>query len=114
MKWKTEKKSKNVKKNIYWFKWIYLSLKFKYKEISFKYFVEDKQNPPSKHSTPTHQPPVMSLGEGNEEVIKQHAKKVVNENLIMLIEENRSQEESSEADGPSTSSVSDDSPIYFR
>lgn len=75
---------------------------------------EDKQNSASKHGTPTHQPPVLSLGEGNEEIIKQQAKKVVNENLIMLIEENRSQEESSEAAGPSTSSVSDDSPIYFR
>ncbi|KAJ8924233.1 hypothetical protein NQ315_007024 [Exocentrus adspersus] len=76
---------------------------------------EDNLSTSSKHGTPVHQPPVLTVGEGNEELIKQHARKVVDENLIMLIEENRTQPELDEtADEPSTSSVPDDVPIYFR
>ncbi|CAH1999640.1 unnamed protein product [Acanthoscelides obtectus] len=73
--------------------------------------IDEEQQPSSKHSTPTHQPPVMTI---NDEAVKRQAHKVVNDNLIILIEENKHQQEMESSVSSTTSSVSDCSPVYFR
>lgn len=77
------------------------------------YFVDEQVNI-SKHNTPTHQPPVMTISEENEEIIKKQALKVVDENLIMLMEESKSHFESENSSSNLTSSVQDGSPVFFR
>lgn len=74
----------------------------------------DEQVNISKHNTPTHQPPVMTISEENEEIIKKQALKVVDENLIMLMEESKSHFESENSSSNLTSSVQDGSPVFFR
>ncbi|XP_060533459.1 autophagy-related protein 2 homolog B isoform X2 [Cylas formicarius] len=68
----------------------------------------------SKHSTPTHQPPVMTIAEENEEEIIHHAQKVVNENLILLMEESRLHRDLEGEANISEVNETDDAPIYFR
>ncbi|CAG9820878.1 unnamed protein product [Phaedon cochleariae] len=75
---------------------------------------QEKQTSTSKHNTPTHQPPVMTVGEENEEQRTKQALKVVDENLIMLIEESKNQQDSDNISVTSSSSASDGSPVYFR
>ncbi|CAH2011940.1 unnamed protein product [Acanthoscelides obtectus] len=50
----------------------------------------------------------------NDEAVKRQAHKVVNDNLIILIEENKHQQEMESSVSSTTSSVSDCSPVYFR
>ncbi|XP_072387744.1 autophagy-related protein 2 homolog A isoform X1 [Diabrotica undecimpunctata] len=74
----------------------------------------DDQGNISKHNTPTHHPPVMTISEENEELIKKQALKVVDENLILLMEESRHQFDLDNDLENSTSTTSDGSPIFFR
>lgn len=41
----------------------------------------------SRHTTPTHQPPVMTITTDNTEEVKQQAQKLVSDNLLILLEE---------------------------
>lgn len=73
--------------------------------------VETKND--SSHSTPTHQPPILTTSLISESEIEQKAKDVVNENLILLESRYHTEPEASKEDAnPPT--VADDSPIYFR
>ncbi|CAG9834337.1 unnamed protein product [Diabrotica balteata] len=74
----------------------------------------DDQGNISKHNTPTHHPPVMTISEENEELIKKQALKVVDENLILLMEESRHQFDLDNDLENSTSTTSDGSPVFFR
>ncbi|CAG9863843.1 unnamed protein product [Phyllotreta striolata] len=74
---------------------------------------DDKGNV-SKHNTPTHQPPVMTVNEENEQVTKKQALKVVDENLIMLMEESKCQFESDNSSSNPTSTTHDESPVFFK
>jgi autophagy-related protein 2 len=68
----------------------------------------------SKHNTPVHQPPVMTVNTDNEEQMKEEAKKIVDENLLILLEDNKFEEKPAE-ESPQTSTAGDeDGPIYFR
>ncbi|XP_044263557.1 autophagy-related protein 2 homolog A isoform X3 [Tribolium madens] len=75
---------------------------------------DDELQVNSKHSTPVHQPPVMTVGEDNDEKLKEEAKKIVDENLLILLEENKNEEKPTEESQISSSSGSEDSPVYFR
>ena len=61
-----------------------------------------------------HQPPVMTVKEDNEDQLKEEAKKIVDENLLILLEENKTEPRSSDETPQVTSSSAEDSPIYFR
>nr|CAI5847822.1 unnamed protein product [Callosobruchus analis] len=76
--------------------------------------IDEEQLPSSKHSTPTHQPPVMTINEDSEEAVKRQAHKVVNDNLIILIEENKHQQDMESSVNSTTSTVTDSTPVYFR
>lgn len=75
----------------------------------------------SRHATPTHQPPVMTVTVENSDEIKQQAQKLVSDNLLILLEED---EENCEDDSLSDMSRKSTSiqqlgeesppPIYFR
>ncbi|XP_063919299.1 autophagy-related protein 2 homolog B isoform X2 [Zophobas morio] len=75
---------------------------------------DDLQVVSSKHNTPVHQPPVMTVKEDNEDQLKEEAKKIVDENLLILLEENKTEPRSSDETPQVTSSSAEDSPIYFR
>lgn len=74
----------------------------------------DDQGNRSKHNTPTHQPPIMTVSIENEDVFKKKAMKAVDENLIMLMEESRQQFDFDSMSTDSSSSTSDGSPVFFR
>ncbi|KAG5882217.1 hypothetical protein JTB14_024728 [Gonioctena quinquepunctata] len=74
----------------------------------------DEEKIPSKHNTPTHQPPVMTVSGDDEEVDKKQALKVVDENLIMLLEESKNHQKPESTSAMVTSSSTDKSPVYFR
>ncbi|KAH1007770.1 hypothetical protein HUJ04_004965 [Dendroctonus ponderosae] len=67
----------------------------------------------SLHSTPTHQPPILTTSLISEREIEQKAKEVVNENLILLESRYHTEPEAPTEDA-NTFTVADDSPIYFR
>ncbi|KAB0799030.1 hypothetical protein PPYR_06910 [Photinus pyralis] len=75
---------------------------------------EELQNPSSKHSTPTHQPPIMTIKVENEEEIVEQAQKMVDDNLLILLEENKALEESGEVSKTTPASIEDSPPVYFR
>ncbi|XP_025831922.1 autophagy-related protein 2 homolog B isoform X2 [Agrilus planipennis] len=67
----------------------------------------------SKHSTPTHQPPVMTVNVENENEIAEKAQKIVDENLLILLEENKRSEDDKQPKKIASSSEVG-LPIYFR
>lgn len=75
-------------------------------------FVEEAQPVVgSKHSTPTHQPPIMTVSIDEKEVV-QKVHQAVDENLMLLEEDKSSFEDDSLV--KTTTRNSDDSTIYFR
>lgn len=70
----------------------------------------DEEVKPQRHpSTPTHQPPVMIVD--MPEVQEMQARKMVDQNLMLLIDD----EEEKEKPAPeATAPVADNSPVYFR
>ncbi|XP_056630005.1 autophagy-related protein 2 homolog A [Diorhabda sublineata] len=74
----------------------------------------DDQGNRSKHNTPTHQPPIMTVSIENGDIFKKKAMKAVDENLIMLMEESRHQFDFDSVSTDSTTSSSDGSPVFFR
>ncbi|KAF5283909.1 hypothetical protein FQA39_LY04729 [Lamprigera yunnana] len=68
----------------------------------------------SKHSTPTHQPPIMTVKVENEEEITQQAQKMVDDNLLILLEENKVFEEANEISKTATTTNGEGPPVYFR
>jgi hypothetical protein len=56
----------------------------------------------------------MTVNTDNEEQMKEEAKKIVDENLLILLEDNKFEEKPAE-ESPQTSTAGDeDGPIYFR
>lgn len=79
---------------------------------------EESVQSSSKHNTPTHQPPIMtiSINEDEEDVKRklEEAHKLVDENLLILLED-EAQNLADEKPNKSTVAASNDSlPIYFR
>lgn len=57
----------------------------------------------------------MTVGENNEAKMKEEAKKIVDDNLLILLEENRKIEKEDVKESPQLSaSCGEDNPIYFR
>ncbi|KAK5648479.1 hypothetical protein RI129_003371 [Pyrocoelia pectoralis] len=82
--------------------------------IGFFSELNELHNPSSKHSTPTHQPPIMTVKVENEEEIVQQAQKMVDDNLLILLEENKVLEESGEIPKAVPTSNEESPPVYFR
>lgn len=75
----------------------------------------------SRHTTPTHQPPVMTVTVDNQEEVKQQAQKLVSDNLLILLEEDEtgSTDGDSLSDGKKMRNIQQSGeetppPIYFR
>uniref|UniRef100_A0A182K4W6 Autophagy-related protein 2 n=1 Tax=Anopheles christyi TaxID=43041 RepID=A0A182K4W6_9DIPT len=66
----------------------------------------------SQQTTPAHQPPVMTVESIPDAVQELQAKKMVSENLMLLIEEEEKHKETQE--GTAYSESGDSAPIYFR
>ncbi|KAF5280262.1 hypothetical protein FQR65_LT03070 [Abscondita terminalis] len=74
----------------------------------------DLPNHSPKHNTPTHQPPIMTVKLENQDEIAQQAQKMIDDNLLILLEENKVFEEASEI-SKTISNINEDSPpVYFR
>lgn len=71
-------------------------------------------NPSSKHNTPTHHPPIMSVNDKTEQEVAKEAKKIVDENLLILLEENKNLHEEKDSVETKSSTNEDNPPIYFR
>lgn len=73
----------------------------------------------SRHATPTHQPPVMTISVDNNDEIKHQAQKLVSDNLLILLEEdeeNGDEEDSNEKQKQKIIQQTEETspPIYFR
>lgn len=71
----------------------------------------------SRHCTPTHQPPVMTVTVENEQEIKQQAQKLVSDNLLILLEEDEENDSDEKCDKQRIKQIQtseDPPPIYFR
>lgn len=68
----------------------------------------------SRHATPTHQPPVMTVTVDNEAEVKEQAHKLVSDNLLILLEEEHAKQEEDKITKQVLSSCDDSPPIYFR
>lgn len=81
-------------------------------------FISDETNSTntsaSKNTTPTHQPPIMTVSIEDELEATQHAQKMVDENLLILLEENEESKEKSNEMCRPPSTVEETPPIYFR
>ncbi|KAK4884514.1 hypothetical protein RN001_000785 [Aquatica leii] len=75
---------------------------------------DELPNPSSKHNTPTHQPPIMTVKVENQDEIAQHAQKMIDDNLLILLEENKVFEETNQVSKATPSSNEDGPPVYFR
>lgn len=68
----------------------------------------------SRHATPTHQPPVMTVTVDNEAEVKEQAHKLVSDNLLILLEEEHAKQEEDKIIKHIPSSCDDSPPIYFH
>lgn len=68
----------------------------------------------SRHATPTHQPPVMTVTVENQAEVKEQAQKLVSDNLLILLEEEQNRQEESTVSKPVQTNAEDSPPIYFR
>ncbi|XP_050067859.1 autophagy-related protein 2 homolog A [Anopheles maculipalpis] len=68
----------------------------------------------SQTTTPAHQPPVMTVESIPDAVQELQAKKMVSENLMLLIEEEEKHKADTQESGAAYSEAGDTAPIYFR
>lgn len=71
-------------------------------------------NSPSKHTTPTHQPPIMTVSTIDEEDLTEQAQKIVDENLLILLEESKDVPVEDKEVSADMNSSEEGLPVYFR
>ena len=67
----------------------------------------------SKHNTPTHKPPILTVASMSEEVLEKEAEAIV-ENLLLLSDEETTAEDDVEPVKNKSPDAGDTDPIYFR
>lgn len=76
--------------------------------------VEDASYNSPKHSTPVHHAPIMSVGSPDKKKVQQEAQKVVDENLLILLEENGHSSKETPLAEAGSSTNEEFPPVYFR